>query len=695
MSLIRARRAAARRRRRRRVRARSTGSRRRELREARPIGAEQSNTSIVFDDELILKVFRRLEAGINPELELLRFLTEHGFENIAQLEGWYAYPAARWTRRSGSCSEFVATALDGWERALDTMSDEHEAFIASAAPARRGDGAHAHDARLRAERPELLRPRRRRPSRSACSRRPSTRRSSRSSSTCPTTCPSSTRSAAAARRCATGCGMLTQPRRRRPRHPPPRRLPPRPDALDGRRLGDARLRGRAGALAAGAPPQAQPAARRGRDAALLRLRRVGGAAPARRRAAGRAGSSAPARSSSRATARRSSRRSSRPGAAMDRLLQRVRAREGRVRAPLRAEQPARLGARSRSPGSRGCWRRRCRCDAAAGRASAFGELDIWLARAGRHEELYAKLGAHPVDGGVRFAVWAPNARYVSVVGDFNDWDPAADPLQPGRRRPASGRASSTARRSGSATSSTSTGTRRPTRSRSRRRCRRRPPRSSSSRDYEWHGRGLDRRRGARRSRSSGRCRSTRCTRRRGGRASAGASSRDAARAVRARPRLHARRAAAGDAPPVLGLVGLPGDRLLRAALDARVARRLPLLRRPPARERDRRAPRLGAGALPARRVGARAVRRHRALRARTTRGAARIPTGERSSSTSAAPRCRTSCSRTRSSGCASTTPTACASTPSRRCSTSTTRGRRASGCRTSSAAARTSTPLRS
>ena len=50
------------------------------------------------------------------------------------------------------------------------------------------------------------------------------------------------------------------------------------------------------------------------------------------------------------------------------------------------------------------------------RASAFGELDIWLARAGRHEELYAKLGAHRVESGVRFAVWAPNARYVSVIG---------------------------------------------------------------------------------------------------------------------------------------------------------------------------------------------------------------------------------------------------------------------------------------
>jgi 1,4-alpha-glucan branching enzyme len=64
------------------------------------------------------------------------------------------------------------------------------------------------------------------------------------------------------------------------------------------------------------------------------------------------------------------------------------------------------------------------------RASAFGELDIWLARAGRHEQLYEKLGAHVVDNGVRFAVWAPNASYVSVVGDFNDWDPAASRLEP-------------------------------------------------------------------------------------------------------------------------------------------------------------------------------------------------------------------------------------------------------------------------
>jgi len=63
-------------------------------------------------------------------------------------------------------------------------------------------------------------------------------------------------------------------------------------------------------------------------------------------------------------------------------------------------------------------------------SSAFGELDVWLARAGRHEQLWEKLGAHLADGGVRFAVWAPNASSVSVVGDFNDWDAGADQLAP-------------------------------------------------------------------------------------------------------------------------------------------------------------------------------------------------------------------------------------------------------------------------
>src|SRR4051794_5310345 len=100
-----------------------------ELREARQISAEQSNTSVVFDEELILKVFRRLEAGINPELELLRFLTERGFANIAQLAGWYAYTGRPMDATLGILQRFVTNGRDGWDLALDTLGDE--AFLAS------------------------------------------------------------------------------------------------------------------------------------------------------------------------------------------------------------------------------------------------------------------------------------------------------------------------------------------------------------------------------------------------------------------------------------------------------------------------------------------------------------------------------------------------------------------------------------
>ncbi len=101
----------------------------RELHEARPVGAEQSNTSVVFDDELILKVFRRLEPGVNPELEILRFLTEHGFSNIAPLGGWYAYSGGPLGATLGIAQEFVRGGVDGWELALDEIGARPDEFL--------------------------------------------------------------------------------------------------------------------------------------------------------------------------------------------------------------------------------------------------------------------------------------------------------------------------------------------------------------------------------------------------------------------------------------------------------------------------------------------------------------------------------------------------------------------------------------
>ncbi len=63
----------------------------------------------------------------------------------------------------------------------------------------------------------------------------------------------------------------------------------------------------------------------------------------------------------------------------------------------------------------------------------LGEMDVWLLSEGTHLRPYEKLGAHPCqfDGvaGVRFAVWAPNARRVSVVGDFCCWDGRRFPMR--------------------------------------------------------------------------------------------------------------------------------------------------------------------------------------------------------------------------------------------------------------------------
>jgi trehalose synthase-fused probable maltokinase len=89
----------------------------------RAMGAEQSNSSIVFGERQVLKVFRRLEAGENPELEMLRFLQAHGFRNIAPLEGWYQYNGRLMDATLGVLQTFVGGARDGWELVLDEIDD--------------------------------------------------------------------------------------------------------------------------------------------------------------------------------------------------------------------------------------------------------------------------------------------------------------------------------------------------------------------------------------------------------------------------------------------------------------------------------------------------------------------------------------------------------------------------------------------
>jgi maltokinase len=92
-----------------------------DLVQARPMGVEQSNTSVVFEDEHVLKLYRRLEPGINPELELLRFLTERGFAAIAALEGWAAYVGKPMDATLAILQQFVRGEGDGWELSLAAL----------------------------------------------------------------------------------------------------------------------------------------------------------------------------------------------------------------------------------------------------------------------------------------------------------------------------------------------------------------------------------------------------------------------------------------------------------------------------------------------------------------------------------------------------------------------------------------------
>ncbi|MGI8506980.1 MAG: maltokinase N-terminal cap-like domain-containing protein [Solirubrobacteraceae bacterium] len=97
---------------------------------ARPVGVEQSNSSIVFGEQTVLKVFRKLEPGINPELELLQFLTRHGFANIAPLLGWYDYEGRSFSATLGVAQRFFPDAIGGWELALDQIGSDFEGLEA-------------------------------------------------------------------------------------------------------------------------------------------------------------------------------------------------------------------------------------------------------------------------------------------------------------------------------------------------------------------------------------------------------------------------------------------------------------------------------------------------------------------------------------------------------------------------------------
>ena len=87
----------------------------------RAVGVEQSNSSLVFDETTVLKLYRRIGPGENPELELLRFLTAHGFQHIAPLAGWYEIAGRTMDATLGVLQDFVPGGQDGWALALQDL----------------------------------------------------------------------------------------------------------------------------------------------------------------------------------------------------------------------------------------------------------------------------------------------------------------------------------------------------------------------------------------------------------------------------------------------------------------------------------------------------------------------------------------------------------------------------------------------
>jgi maltose alpha-D-glucosyltransferase/alpha-amylase len=91
---------------------------------SRVMGAEQSNTSIVLGEKLIMKLFRRLESGVNPDFEIGRFLTEHGFFNTPPVAGAIEMASPNKDeepRTLGILQGFVPNRGDAWKYTLESL----------------------------------------------------------------------------------------------------------------------------------------------------------------------------------------------------------------------------------------------------------------------------------------------------------------------------------------------------------------------------------------------------------------------------------------------------------------------------------------------------------------------------------------------------------------------------------------------
>ena len=93
--------------------------------------AEQSNTSILYGDRLILKLFRRLQAGVNPDLQIGHYLTEKGFAHIPPVAGFIEYRSPQGTPKTLALLQgYVVNQGDAWEYTLNILDRYFEQIIA-------------------------------------------------------------------------------------------------------------------------------------------------------------------------------------------------------------------------------------------------------------------------------------------------------------------------------------------------------------------------------------------------------------------------------------------------------------------------------------------------------------------------------------------------------------------------------------
>ncbi len=97
--------------------------------------ADQRNTSIAFGDRFVLKLFRRIEPGVNPEIEISTFLAENGFRNTPQVGGSLEYRSASGESMSlGILHAFVPNQGSAWHFTLDSLGRFFEHALTQAEP---------------------------------------------------------------------------------------------------------------------------------------------------------------------------------------------------------------------------------------------------------------------------------------------------------------------------------------------------------------------------------------------------------------------------------------------------------------------------------------------------------------------------------------------------------------------------------